>query len=108
MILNSDNVKLIRQNAGRLAECITSKDDLTELATAGTYEQVIQALEGLFVETNMFFDDQLFDYLNENTWKNFKSTILMYSLNIINKRIYYSKTTSYENPREYQGASVEM
>jgi hypothetical protein len=108
MILNSTSVELIRQNAMRLASSISSKDDLTDLATAGSYEHVLFAIETLLTNTEMYFDDELLSSLDNDTWKSFKALLMVYSLNIVNKnRSTKEFNTAYrtEGYREYMGAS---
>lgn len=85
MIINSESAQLIRQNATRLAKAVRSKDDLVELATAGSFEQVFAAIEALLTNTDMYFDDELLSLLEDETWKSFKATLLVYTLNLVNK-----------------------
>jgi hypothetical protein len=85
MIINSESAHLIRQNATRLAKAVRSKDDLVELATAGSFEQVFAAIEALLTNTDMYFDDELLSLLEDETWKSFKATLLVYTLNLVNK-----------------------
>ena len=87
MILNSHSAKLIRENATRLATSIRTKDDLVDLATAGSFEQVFHAIETLLTNTDMFFDDGLLMMLDDEGWKGFKATLLVYTLNIVNRHI---------------------
>ncbi len=116
MILNSDSVQLIRVNATRLANTIRSKDDLTDLATAANFEQVFSAIETLLTNTDMFFDDDLLAFLDEESWRGFKATLLVYTLNIVNRIVVSAKEMPINNyrahdmremtpNREYQGAS---
>lgn len=86
MILNSQTANLIRLNAARLADAIKTKDDLAELLTANTFEQVFSAIESLLINTNMFFDDELLTDLNEESWQSFKGLLVVYTLNGLNKR----------------------
>lgn len=90
MILNSESAESVRQNALRLAQCIRGKDDLTELATAGTYEQVIFAVESLLTHTEMYFDDEYLAQLDDNNWRSFKSVLLVYTLNMVNRNLWQS------------------
>lgn len=95
MILNSDSVELIRINARRLASCIRSKDDLIDLATASSFEQVFAAMENILTNTEMFFDEELFVQLNQNSWQSFKGTLLVYTLNIVNKNKFTNQNQDY-------------
>lgn len=86
MILNSQTANLIRLNAARLADSIKSKDDLSDSATANTFEQVFSAIETLLINTNMYFDEEILTDLDENSWQSFKALLLIYTLNGVNKR----------------------
>jgi hypothetical protein len=88
MILNSESAELVRQNATRLAQCVGSKSDLAELATAGTYEQVIFAVESLLTHTEMYFDDEYLAQLDDDNWRSFKSVLLVYTLNVVNRSLW--------------------
>lgn len=85
MIINSDTVQLIRMNATRLAACVRNKDDLVDLATAANFEQVFSAIETLLTNTEMYFDDEFLMQLDENNWRGFKATLLVYTLNMVNR-----------------------
>jgi hypothetical protein len=85
MILNSENATLIRQNATRLAKAVRSKDDLVDLATAGSFEQLFAAIEAILTSTDMYFDDELLSLLDDENWKSFKATLLVYTLNLVNR-----------------------
>jgi hypothetical protein len=63
MILNGESVELIRINAVRLAAVIQSKD------------------------TEMYFDDKLLCELNPQSWQSFKAVLLVYTLNIVNRKM---------------------
>ena len=118
MILNSQTAQLIRDNATRLAGCVRCKEDLSDLATAGSFEQVFSAIEFLLTTTDMFFDDELLMLLDDSNWKNFKATLLVYTLNMVNKHIVTARTapainyhnsyeaTNYEI-REFDGATSQ-
>jgi hypothetical protein len=112
MILNSQSAQLIRENAIRLANSVRSKDDLTDLATAGSFEQVFSAIEGLLTNTDMFFDDELLMLLDETSWKSFKATLLVYTLNMINRHIVTARELPPSNYRaaydyrDFEGATV--
>ncbi len=113
MIINSETVQLIRQNASRLAGSVRSKDDLVELATAGSFEQVFGAIEMLLTNTDMYFDDELLSLLDDETWKSFKATLLVYTLNMVNRfqstgrGLTSSTPVSGGSSRELTGASTE-
>jgi hypothetical protein len=105
MILNSESVRLVRENANRLAGCIRGKDDLVEIATAGTYEQVLFAIETILTNTEMYFDDEILAMLDENSWKSFKAVFMMYTLNNVNRN---SRGIGASNSsREYIGATAQ-
>ncbi|APJ03208.1 hypothetical protein [Silvanigrella aquatica] len=87
MILNSDSVELIRTNAIRLANSIRTKDDLVDLATASSFEQVFSAIETILTNTEMYFDDNLLIQLDVQTWQSFKAILLVYTLNVVNRQI---------------------
>lgn len=87
MILNSKTVELVRANATRLATSIRTKEDLADIATASSYEQVFAAIENLLTNTDMYFDDEILSLLDESTWKSFKATLMVYTLNIVNKNL---------------------
>jgi hypothetical protein len=117
MILNSESAQLIRENATRLARSIRTKDDLADLTTAGSFEQVFTAIETLLTNTDMFFDDELLMMLDEATWKGFKATLLVYTLNIVNRHIVAARelpsmqyTGGFDvhsaDEREFDGASA--
>jgi hypothetical protein len=106
MIVNSDTVQLIRQNAARLAAAVGSKEDLAELATAGSFEQVFSAIEELLTNTEMYFDDELLSLLDEDSWKNFKATLLVYTLNMVNRFSSTMRAQQHEG-RSIHGASSE-
>lgn len=112
MILNSQSARLIRENASRLATSIRTKEDLSDLATAGSFEQVFAAIETLLTNTDMFFDDELLVLLDDVNWKGFKATLLVYTLNIVNRHIVAARELppmqyvgGYES-RELDGASA--
>lgn len=86
MILNTQTANLIRLNAARLADAIKSKDDLAELLTANTFEQVFSAIESLLINTNMFFDEEILTDLNDDSWQSFKALLVVYTLNGLNKK----------------------
>jgi hypothetical protein len=86
MILNSGTADLIRNNAVRLAACVNHKDQLADLATAGSFEQVFAAIETLLTNTEMYFDDELLMHLDDSNWKSFKATLMVYALNMINRK----------------------
>ena len=87
MILNSESVELIRINAFRLANSIRTKDDLIDLATASSFEQVFSAIETILTNTEMYFDDNLLMLLDDQTWQSFKAILLVYTLNVVNRQI---------------------
>lgn len=87
MILNSESVELIRANAVRLANAIHTKDDLVDLATASSFEQVFSAIETILTNTEMYFDDDLLIQLDVQTWQSFKAILLVYTLNVVNRQI---------------------
>ncbi len=87
MILNSESVELIRTNAIRLANAIRTKDDLVDLATASSFEQVFSAIETILTNTEMYFDDNLLIQLDVQTWQSFKAILLVYTLNVVNRQI---------------------
>ena len=98
MILNNETAALIRINANRLAEAIHTKEELTDLATATTYEQVFSAIESLLIHTHMFFDEDLLLSLEQNNWETFKGLLMIYTLNAVNKRFGKSAAKSiFEN-----------
>jgi hypothetical protein len=103
MILNSDSVELIRENAFRLAQVIHNKDDLVDLATASSFEQVFSAIETILTNTEMFFDDAILADLNFNNWQSFKAILLVYTLNVVNRNMKTSKN-SHQN-REFGASS---
>lgn len=108
MIINSDTVQLIRSNANRLASCVNSKDDLVELATAGSFEQVFSAIESLLTNTEMFFDDELLLTLDDDSWKSFKATLLVYTLNLVNRQQSDVRSRPLiSDTRQVEGASME-
>ena len=108
MILNSDSVELIRVNASRLAQVIRNKDDLVDLATASSFEQVFSAIETILTNTEMFFDDELLANLNLTNWPSFKAILLVYTLNIVNRSINLSKDVTYtiNSNREFGASST--
>jgi hypothetical protein len=87
MILNGESVELIRINAVRLAAVIQSKDDLVDLATASSFEHVFSAIETILTNTEMYFDDKLLCELNPQSWQSFKAVLLVYTLNIVNRKM---------------------
>lgn len=95
MILNSDSVEMIRANAARLAQAIRNKDDLVDLATASSFEQVFSAIETILTNTEMFFDDDFIANLNVNNWPSFKAILLVYTLNIVNRGLNLSRDVTY-------------
>lgn len=97
MILNSESVELIRTNATRLAQVIRNKDDLVDLATASSFEQVFSAIETILTNTEMFFDDELLSNLNFNNWQSFKAVLLVYTLNIVNRGLNSSHSRDVTN-----------
>jgi len=103
MILNSESVELIRVNASRLAQVIRNKDDLVDLATASSFEQVFSAIETILTNTDMFFDDDLLANLNLTNWPSFKAILLVYTLNIVNRGLNTTKdvTYSHSSTREF-------
>jgi hypothetical protein len=86
MILNSESVELIRLNAHRLVNAITSKDDLIDLATASSFEQFFSAIETILTNTDMYFDDDFLARLELQSWQSFKAILLVYALNVMNKK----------------------
>jgi hypothetical protein len=103
MILNSKTVELVRANSTRLANCIRTKEDLADLATASSYEQVFAAIESLLTNTDMYFDDEILSLLDETTWKSFKATLMVYTLNIVNKNL---RGTDMPRPSLFMGQSL--
>ena len=87
MVLNSDSVKLIRRNAERLANSVKSKEELVYLVAANTFEGVFEAIETILTNTDMYFDDELLSVLEESNFQSFKATLLVYTFNIINKKV---------------------
>lgn len=114
MILNSESVQLIRVNATRLATSIRTKEDLADLATAANFEQVFSAIETLLTNTDMFFDDELLALLDEDTWRSFKATLLVYTFNIVNRYVVTARElpmtsrAGMDSSREFVGASMSM
>ena len=110
MILNSDSVELIRLNSSRLAQSIRNKDDLVDLATASSFEQVFSAIETILTNTDMYFDDELISNLDINNWQSFKATLLVYTLNIVNKATLHSREANYNNSynREFGASSTTL
>ena len=110
MILNSDSVELIRANASRLAQVIRNKDDLVDLATASSFEQVFSAIETILTNTEMFFDDELLANLNLTNWPSFKAILLVYTLNIVNRSINLSRDVTYSpnSNREFGASSTTI
>lgn len=117
MIINSESANLVRQNATRLAKAVRGKDDLVELATAGTFDQLFSAIEALLTNTDMYFDDELLGLLDDANWRGFKATLLVYTLNLVN-RYHATGAASYspvplhghseqseQNDRGFEGAS---
>ena len=107
MLLNSETVQLIRSNANRLAASVRSKDDLAELATASNLEQVSLAIENILTNTQMFFDDEIFDNLSETGWRSLKASLMIYTCNTLNRRAFEAREISQvkESTRELEGAS---
>lgn len=106
MILNSESVDLIRANALRLAQVIRSKDDLVDLATASSFEQVFSAIETILTNTEMFFDDEFLANLNVTNWASFKAVLLVYTLNIVNRNMFVSPNNYAPNSNRDFGAST--
>ncbi|RDB36521.1 hypothetical protein [Spirobacillus cienkowskii] len=107
MILNSNSVDLIRVNAVRLASAIRSKDDLVDLATASSFEQVFAAIETILTNTEMYFDDDLLIQLDVQNWQSFKAILLVYTLNVVNRQINLARESgfSHQGSRDF-GAST--
>ncbi|MBX9839789.1 hypothetical protein [Silvanigrella sp.] len=95
MILNSESVELIRLNAIRLATSIRSKDDLVDLATASSFEQVFSAIETILTNTEMYFDDDLLIQLDIQSWQSFKAILLVYTLNVVNRQINLARESGF-------------
>lgn len=110
MILNSDSVELVKRNAQRLANSVRGKEDLVDLATASSFEQVFAAIETILTNTEMFFDDELFSQLNPNSWQSFKGTLLVFTLNIVNRNIRSEQKFDYGQKLNvtFGSASVEQ
>ncbi|MGA1296670.1 MAG: hypothetical protein ACO3X1_15285, partial [Burkholderiaceae bacterium] len=53
--------------------------------------------------TDMYFDDELLGLLDDTNWKSFKATLLVYTLNLVN-RYQATGATSY-NPVPLHGHS---
>ncbi len=106
MILNSESVDLIRVNALRLAQVIRSKDDLVDLATASSFEQVFTAIETILTNTDMFFDDEFLANLEMTNWVSFKAVLLVYTLNIVNRNMVVSPSNFAPNSNREFGAST--
>ena len=94
MILNSESVELIRRNASRLAAAVNGKEDLVDLATASSFEQVFSAIETILTNTDMFFDDELLAQLDANAWQSFKATLLVFTLNTVNRQLNNNRSGS--------------
>ncbi len=107
MILNSESVELIRTNAFRLAHTIRNKDDLVDLATASSFEQVFSAIETILTNTEMYFDDELLAKLDLTTWSSFKAILLVYTFNIVNRQMNNMKepSSNYSMNREFGATS---
>jgi hypothetical protein len=110
MILNSDSVELIRANALRLAQCIRNKDDLVDLATASSFEQVFSAIESILTNTDMYFDDAVLEDLDVNNWGSFKAVLLVYTLNIVNRNTTMIREPNYigQNSRDFGASTNNM
>jgi hypothetical protein len=87
MILNSDSVKLIRANAERLANSVQSKDALSFLASAQSFEAVFESIEMILTNTDMYFDDEMLTLLDETNFQSFKAVLLVYTFNLINRKL---------------------
>lgn len=110
MILNSESVQLIRANATRLANNVRHKDDLIDLATASNFEQVFAAIETLLTNTDMFFDDEFLMNLDDSNWRSFKATLLVYTLNRVNRNMASEIRSEVHHAaeRELSGASASL
>lgn len=110
MILNSESVELIRANAIRLANAIRSKDDLVDLATASSFEQVFSAIETILTNTEMYFDDDLLIQLDVQTWQSFKAILLVYTLNVVNRQINLARESnlSQQAGRDFGASSTNL
>lgn len=107
MILNSESVQLIRANAARLAKSVRNKEDLIDLATASNFEQVFTAIETILTNTDMFFDDDLLLNLDDSNWRSFKATLLVYTLNRVNRNMASEiRSEMHGSIREVSGASI--
>ncbi len=91
MIINSESAAVIRTNAARLAGCVRTKEDLADLATAATFDQVFSAIESILSSTEMYFDDELLCMLNEESWKAFKAVLLVYTMNGLNRTLFTAR-----------------
>lgn len=108
MILNSQTADLIRLNAARLVDAIKSKDELTDLITASTFEQVFNAIESLLIHTNMFFDEEILCDLDENSWQTFKALLVVYTLNGANKKFGKVTAKSFVDNNPHDHASPQI
>ncbi|WP_186645862.1 hypothetical protein [Fluviispira vulneris] len=110
MILNSESVELIRANAHRLAQAIRSKDDLVDLATASSFEQVFSAIETILTNTEMYFDDNLLIQLDVQTWQSFKAVLLVYTLNVVNRQINIARENDFNQQvgRDFGASSTNL
>ncbi|KAB8031923.1 hypothetical protein [Fluviispira multicolorata] len=110
MILNSESVELIRANAHRLAQTIRSKDDLVDLATASSFEQVFSAIETILTNTEMYFDDNLLIQLDVQTWQSFKAVLLVYTLNVVNRQINIARENEFNQQagRDFGASSTNI
>lgn len=108
MILNSNSVELIRTNAIRLSNAIRNKDDLVDLATASSFEQVFSAIETILTNTEMYFDDDLLIQLDVQTWQSFKAILLVYTLNVVNRQINLARDSGYsqQSDRDFGASST--
>ncbi len=85
MILNSQIVETIRLNAQRLAQNLKTKDALAQFSESTSLEEMFRSMERLLVETQMYFDDVILEYLKEDTWKDLKAILSVYALNAFNQ-----------------------
>jgi hypothetical protein len=105
--LGRGSENLLKHDGEGRGDAAFAVDDLVDLATASSFEQVFAAIETILTNTEMYFDDDLLIQLDVQNWQSFKAILLVYTLNVVNRQINLARESgfSHQGSRDF-GAST--